>query len=239
MTSCELKYEPKSINDVVFNNPHYENKIKLIFQGFKTRHLFFSGSNGSGKTTLANLIAHNLTNHCPYLNLNESIETIMDQDDLYAYFMRIYNTARFSGSVEGDRIVVIFNELDKFKGSLDRLWTVMDRMKDELLIIITTNAPLIFENAIRSRCEKFNFTRITPEQFLARAQYILRQEQLILPDSHVLHYLNSMTIKTSDVRDYLSVLDQLIFMHQNGVALPATPYSNIKPTIRPSLSVIK
>jgi DNA polymerase-3 subunit gamma/tau len=240
MTKCEIKYEPKHINDVVFNNAFYEQQLKLIFQGYRTRHLFLCGTNGNGKTTIANLIAEELTRHCPFLLLNEEIEKILSQKDIYDYLMRVRQTASFSGASADDRVVIVFNELDKYEYSLDKLWTVMDRMKDDLLVIITTNYPMKFENAVRSRCEKFNFTRITPAEFLAKAQQILRQENLILSDSHVLHYLNSMTVKTSDVRDYLSVLDQLIFMMQKSLPLPQVPSSSEQLTQRqPTLTIAK
>lgn len=101
MTTCEVKYAPKKINDVVFNNAYYEQQIKLIFKGYKTRHLFLSGTNGNGKSTLADLIANELTNHCPYLLLNDSIEHVMSQSDLYTFFMNVRNAANMMGAVAG------------------------------------------------------------------------------------------------------------------------------------------
>jgi replication-associated recombination protein RarA len=238
MTVCEVKYAPKQINDVVFNNSVYEQQLKLIFQGFKTRHLFLSGANGSGKSTIAVLIAEELTRHCPDLLLNDSIDFVMSQNDIYEYFMRMKHIAYLAGAGDSDRLVIVFNELDKFEKSLGRLWTVMDRMKNELLVIITTNYPMKFENAIRSRCDKFHFTRITPAEFLERAQYILEQEQVILPDANVLHYLTTWTVKTSDVRDYMAVLDRLIFMSQHNMPLPAVPAAPAVSAV-PTLTIVK
>jgi replication-associated recombination protein RarA len=223
MTTCEIKYAPQHINDMVFNNAVYEQQLRMIFRGFKTRHLFLSGTNGNGKSTIAELVSEELTKHCPALLMNDSIEKLMAQKDLNDYFMLVRQTALLMGASNDDRVVIVLNELDKFTGSLDRLWTAMDRLKSELLVIITTNYPMKFENAIRSRCEKFHFTRITPAEFLNRAQFILKQEQLILPDADVLHYLTDFTVKTSDVRDYMSVLDRLIFMRQNNIPLPDVP----------------
>ena len=239
MTKCEIKYAPQSINDVVFNNAENERRLKMIFQGYKTRHLFFSGTNGVGKTLITDLVVNHLTSHCPTLLLNDPIEKVMAQDDLYIYFLNALHLAKLAGAKGDDRLVIVFNELDKYTGSLDKLWTVMDRMKDELLVIITTNYPMKFENAIRSRCAKFNFTRITPSDFLARAQFILKLENVQLPNSHVLHYLTTMSVVTSDVRDYLDVLDELIFSSQNNLPLPAVPTPQPVKTTQPVLSVVK
>jgi replication-associated recombination protein RarA len=236
MTKCEIKYAPKQINDVVFNNPENERRLKMIFQGFKTRHLFLSGTNGVGKTMIADLVVHHLTSHCPFLLIEDPIETIMAQDDLYIYFLNAIHFAKLAGANNGDRLVIVFHELDSYTKPLDKLWTVMDRMKDELLVIITTNYPMKFENAVRSRCAKYNFIRITPEDFVCRAQHILHQENIHLPDAHVLHYLKTMSVTTSDVRDYLDVLDDLIYSSQNNLPLPAIPVSQPK---QPTLSVAK
>lgn len=237
MTNCEIKYAPKNINEVVFNNAVYERQLKMIFSGYKPRHLFLSGTNGNGKSTIADLISEELTKQCPALLMNDSIEKLMAQKDLFDYFMLVRQTALLTGANIDDRLVIVLNELDKFTGSLDRLWTTMDRLKSELLVIITTNYPMKFENAIRSRCLKFHFTRITPAEFLNRAQYILTQEQLFLPDADVLHYLSTMTVKISDVRDYMSVLDELIFMSQNNIPLPVVPAP--QPLTTPVLTVVK
>ena len=239
MTKCEIKYAPQSINEVVFNIADNERRLKMIFQGFKTRHLFFSGTNGVGKTLITDLVVNHLTSHCPSLLIDESIEKVMAQDDLYIYFLNALHFAKLAGANDDDRLVIVFHELDKYEKSLDKLWTVMDRMKDELLIIITTNNPMKLENAVRSRCAKFNFTRFTPADFLARAQFILRQENIHLPNSHVLHYLKSMTVVTSDVRDYLDVLDDLIYSSQNNLPLPLVPPPQPVQPVQPVLTVVK
>ena len=240
MTSLEIKYEPSRIEDVVFNNKFDEQKINMIFKGHKTRHLLLCGANGTGKTTIANLIAEKLTNHCPNLLIEDSIEDIMSQHDLFSYFSRAHTLATLTGAKNDDRLVIIFNELDKYTGSLDRLWTVMDRMKDRLLIIITTNHPMKFEQAMRSRCEKYNFTRITPEDFLSRAQLILKNENIHLPDSDVLNFLTSRTVTTSDVRDYLAALDLILFMLKHNIELPSPPtHQNSSNSNKPNLCIVK
>jgi len=239
MTKCEVKYAPKHINDVVFNNAYTEQQLKMIFQGFKTDNLFLSGINGTGKTLISSLIVEHLTSHCPTLLISDPIEKVMVQQDIYAYFLNAHHLACLAGAANDDRVVIVFHELDKYTGSLDKLWTAMDRLKDHLLVIITTNDPMKFQNAVRSRCDKFNFTRITPSDFLSRAQYILTQEHVNLPDADVLHYLKSMTVTTSDVRDYCRVLDKLIFMSQNNLPLPAVPAVPAPQPVQPVLTVAK
>lgn len=239
--SFEIKYVPTSINDVVFTNTVTESKIKAIFQGYRTRSLFLWGTNGNGKTLVADLIAKHLTQHCPYLLDNKTIEQVMALDDIYLYVHNMKTFAQCSGAKSTDRVVMVFHELDEYKGSLSKLWTEMDRLKDDLMVIITTNNPMQFQNAVRSRCEKIEFNNVTPQHFVNRAQFILNAEGVNLSNSDVIHYLTTMTPKTRDVRDYLSAIEQIVFMSQNN-SLPAVPAVQAPPpqtVIKPSLKVVK
>ena len=240
--SFETTYAPTNINDVVFTNTLTEAKIKAVFQGYRTRSLFLWGTNGNGKTLVADLIAKHLTHHTPYLLDNKTIEQVMALDDIYQYVHNMKTFAMCSGAKSTDRIVMVFHELDEYKGSLSKLWTEMDRLKDDLLVIITTNNPMQFQNAVRSRCEKIEFNNVTPQHFVNRAQFILNAEGVNLTDTDVVHYLTAMTPKTRDVRDYLSVLEQVVFMSNNNF-LPAVPTTQVlapSPTVaKPSLTVVK
>lgn len=232
----EIKYKPKSIAEVVFNNAENERKLKLIFRGYRTGNLFLSGANGTGKTLIANLIVDHLTEHCPVLHLQDSIEEVMAQDDLRTYFINQLHLAQLAGATNTDRVVIVFNELDKYEKPLHRLWTAMDSLNDELLVIITTNNPMKLDNAIRSRCAKYHFTRITPDDFVHRAQIILHQEQIYLPNSDVLYYLENLSVTTSDVRDYHNVLEDLAFSYANNLPFPVVPVSQPK---QPALTILK
>lgn len=214
---CEIKYAPTSINDVVFTNTVTESGIKAIANGMPVSGLLLSGSNGNGKTTIANVIANELTKHCPALHWNDSVEKFLSYENIREAV--IGHTTYYRVTAK-DRAVVIFNELDKFKGRLDKLWLAMDVLKNDLLVIITTNDPMNIPLPLRSRCDKYDFRRVTPEEFLTRAQFILSAEGVTLPAADTLYYLGAMTSKVSDVRDYMRVLDKLIYMTQNAIALP-------------------
>lgn len=240
--SFETTYAPTNINDVVFTNAVTEAKIKAIFQGYRSRNLFLWGPNGNGKTLVADLIANHLTQHCPTLLDDKKIEQVMNEKDIYQYVHRIKTYALCAGAKSTDRVVMVFHELDEYEGSLSKLWTEMDRLKDDLMVIITTNNPMQFQNAVRSRCEKIEFNNVTPQNFVNRAQFVLNAEGVNLSNSDVVHYLTTMTPKTRDVRDYLSVLEQIVFMSRNN-SLPAVPVVQAppppQPVIKPSLKVVK
>jgi replication-associated recombination protein RarA len=150
----EIKYAPQNINDVVFNDPNTEVFMKMIVSGqYYCDNLMLYGTNGNGKTTIANLVAKALTGNSGLL-IQDTIEQFLDRDDLTTY---LSNTVQFYGDAQRQRCVVVFHELDKYSKCLSRLWTVMDDHKHQLMVIFTTNDPLKFENAVRSRCDKYEF----------------------------------------------------------------------------------
>jgi DNA polymerase-3 subunit gamma/tau len=220
------KHLPKSMSDVVFNDPNTEH-FMLAYEGGQMRcpHLLLYGTNGNGKTTVANLIAKALSDDGGLL-LSNTIEDFLRRSDLDQY---VYNTVFAFGRTH-NRAIIIFNELEQFSRNLGRLWTTMDKLEDKLLVIITTNEPQKLPDAIKSRCDKFAFKRITPEQFAPRAQRILLEEGLSLSVGEVASYLRTYSGAHSDVRDYLRTMDKMLSLHRSHM-LPAISVGASKPLL--------
>jgi replication-associated recombination protein RarA len=229
ITSCAEKYLPTSIQEVVFNNPNTEH-FMLAYESRDLRcpHLMLYGTNGNGKTTVANLLAKSLSSGGG-LWLRDTVEEFVKRADIRQY---LHNTVLTYGE-PNDRAVVVFNELEQFSRNLARLWAIMDANEDKLLVIITTNEPAKFQNAIKSRCDKYEFSRITPVHFASRAQQILEQEGLHLSVKDVSAYLQKYTGAHSDVRDYLRTLDKMLSLYRGGRLEPINASA-----VRPTLTVV-
>jgi DNA polymerase III gamma/tau subunit len=76
---------------------------------------------------------------------------------------------------------------------------------------------------VKSRCDKYEFTRITPAVFAPRAQSILQHEGLTLTVDEVKQYLQRYTTAHSDVRDYLRVMDKILSLDRAGMLPPPKP----------------
>jgi replication-associated recombination protein RarA len=216
----EIKYAPKTINDVVFNDPNTEFFIKAIVSGnYSCDNLMLYGSNGNGKSTIANMVAKVLTGNS-YLLIQDTIEKFLGREDLSNY---LSNTTYWSDGAQRQRCVVVFHELDKYSKSLSRLWTIMDDHKDQLMVIFTTNDPMKFENAVRSRCDKYEFTQISPTEFAPRAQHILQQEGVVMTLAEVIKNLEKYTGSNRDVRDYLRTIDKMLALKSAGLLKATSP----------------
>lgn len=229
----QTKYAPQSMQDVVFNDLNSEFFLNQIAHGeMPCTHLMLHGTSGNGKTCIANIIAQSLTNNSALL-LNYSIEEFLKLKDIE---LILHNTRAFYSSKPTDRCVIVFHELDKYKGSLARLWQIMDEFEELLMIIFTTNNATDFETPVISRCDKYEFTQIAPDVFANRAQQILRLEGIPLSRSEVIHYLTTYTGHMCDVRDYMRTIDKIVALNACG-RLPTAPTTSIQR--KPTLSVAK
>jgi DNA polymerase III subunit gamma/tau len=224
----EIKYAPQTINEVVFNDPNTEVFMKMIVLGqYSCDNLMLYGTNGNGKSTIANLVAKALTDGTGLL-IQDSIEEFLGRDDLSTY---LSNTIQFFGDAQRQRCVVVFHELDKYSKSLSRLWTLMDDHKDKLMVIFTTNDPMKFENAVRSRCDKYEFTQISPNEFAPRAQHILQQEGVVMTLAEVTKNLEKYTGGNRDVRDYLRIIDKMLALKAAGHLKSLTQTNPARPQL--------
>jgi replication-associated recombination protein RarA len=196
----------------------------IIAKKFKPLHLMLYGTSGNGKTSIANIIARELTQDSG-LWLKHSIQEFLAIEDLHDFLER---NQRAYGASASDRCVIVFHELDKYKRDLSKLWTAMDEREDMLMVIFTTNNPTDFETPILSRCTKYEFTKIEPSVFAHRAQSILSQEGVSLSLNDVTQYLTKYTGHAADVRTYMQVIDQMLFLHSVGL-LPALQKQPFKP----------
>ena len=208
MTNFYEKYRPQSLDDIVFSDSDTEFMLKSIaLRDRHCDHLLLHGTNGSGKTSCAELIAKALTNNEGLL-LRESYDDFFKHKELAEY---VYRNTFFYKSKSDDRSVIIFNELDK-NTKLHNLWMLMDDAKSNLLVIATTNNPMQIDVAVRSRCEKHEFKRITPLQFAPRALKIFEEENLDLDLKTVHQYLLQHSNAASDVRDYMRTVEMLVLL---------------------------
>jgi replication-associated recombination protein RarA len=232
--AAQTKYAPQSMNDVVFNDPNTEFFLKKIALGeMPCTHLMLYGTSGNGKTCIAKIISELLTRNSGLL-LKYSIEDFLKLNDLEVI---LSNTITFYAENSTDRCVIVFHELDKHRGSLARLWTIMDDYEKSLMVIFTTNNPIDFEAPVISRCDKYEFTQIPPVAFANRAQHILSIEGISLSRSEVIHYLTTYTGHMCDVRDYMRTIDKIIALNAAGRLPPAPQTRNIQS--KPTLTVAK
>lgn len=210
------KYAPQSLDDVIYSSKALEARIKAYRRGIIDGHMILQGPNGTGKSTIARLLPHDIVNGSATIE-DKDYDDLLNQKDLKGYLKNLCSMNRLSVQ---NKVFLVFEEFDNAKVNLDKLWTAMDVCSNEMQVIISTNHPMKIHKSIRSRCDNIFVDKLTAAQVLPRAQFILQNEGLNLPDEYVLAYLQTADWR-GDLRQYMRMLDDLLALQAMTMPLPA------------------
>ena len=220
------KYAPTSLADVIYPNSATQMRVNAYVSGAFSGNIIFHGSNGTGKSSVANLLPYAIDGMDAHVE-TKSFDELMEIKDLNGYIKRLASIVRIS---QGSKYFLVMHEMDNLKGRADKLWTAIDDVAADIMLIITTNEPAKIHKSLSSRCKIIEFPAISPSAFLARAQYILKAEGVHMADSDVLGHLQEQA-RTGDMRRYFDVLDDLVFLQLQGIPAPK-PVKPKKPPLR-------
>lgn len=208
--NTEIKYRPKSIDEFVFADDKVKQKVERYVRGGALRPVILHGTHGTGKSLLSNLIPKAIDGVDVQINkinaedLNSSKE-VRGQFVRSSHFDSLFQP---EGQSRNYNIVDEANEAIKAKGALRQS---LDAMNGRDLTIFTTNAYGNLDSGLRSRCEAIQVLPVPADRFHSRAQQILRNEGVVLPDEVVLTVLESVYEAHKDNREYYKALDELIY----------------------------
>jgi replication-associated recombination protein RarA len=208
--NTEIKYMPKSIDEFVFANDKLKLKVERYARGDALRPLILHGTHGTGKSLLSKLIPKAIEGdgvqltkiHAEDLN---STKEIRSQFVRSSHFDSLFQP---EGQSRNYNIIDEANEVFKGKSALRES---IDAMNGRDLTIFTTNEVGKMDVGLLSRCEVVEVPPVPAERFLPRAQEILRDEGVVLPDEVVLSVLESVYEAHKDNREYYKALDELIY----------------------------
>ena len=229
--SLYRKYRPKTFSDVVGQ----EVVVKILKNSIlnnKISHAYiFSGPRGTGKTSIAKIFSKavnclnttdgDLCNNCE--NCLQYIDEEIDIIEIDAAsnngvdeIREIRNNVKLM-PVHLKYKVYIIDEVHMLSTSAFNalLKTLEEPPKHVIFILATTEFNKIPATVI-SRCQKFDFKKITNKQIEDRLKYILEQEKKSLNGEVI-----SLIAKLSDggLRDAINMLDQVISLEKENVTV--------------------
>lgn len=215
------KWRPMTFDDVISQQQTTDTLKNQIMSG-KTAHAYlFTGSRGTGKTTCARILAkavncRNMKDGNPCLECdicrdadsgaltdiveidaasNNGVDNIRDLRDA-----AVYTPDR------GQYKIYIIDEVHMLSaGAFNALLKIMEEPPPYIKFILATTEIHKVPATILSRCQRFDFRRIKPEDIASRLKFIAEQEQLTLTDGGA-----AMIAKLADggMRDAVSLLDR-------------------------------
>lgn len=214
------KWRPQTFNDVVGQKNITATLANEVENGSVTHAYLFTGSRGTGKTTCAKILAKAVNclnpqqgDPCNVCDICIAIdnEAIMDVVELDAAsnngvesIREMVDEAVFTPVKAKYRVYIIDEAHMLTAAASNAFLKTLEEPPKHVIFILATTDPQKLLQTIRSRCQRFDFRRIGPQDIAQRLAYIAQQEGFTLDEDAA-----ALIARIADgaLRDAVSLLD--------------------------------
>ena len=215
------KWRPKTFEDVVGQEHITETLKRQVADGRLSHAYLFTGTRGTGKTTCAKILAKavncehpvngNPCNCCPSCVGIESggfldvLELDAASNNGVEQIRALRDEAAYAPANVKKRVYIVDEVHMLTTSAFNALLKILEEPPEHLMFILATTELHKVPATILSRCQRFSFRRITPEEVQARLSYVAEQEGIDLRNDGA-----ELLSRLADgaLRDGLSLLDQ-------------------------------
>ena len=214
------KYRPKNFDEVV-GQEHITATLKQEIASGRIGHAYlFTGSRGTGKTSCSKIIAKAVNcpnqhdgNPCGVCDICKGIDdgSVLDVTEIDAAsnngvdnIRQLREEANFTPAQVSYRVYIIDETHMLSVGAFNALLKIMEEPPEHVIFILATTEVHKIPATILSRCQRFDFKRISPSVIAARVRWVCEQEGIqIEPEAADL----IASLAEGGMRDALSLLD--------------------------------
>ena len=226
------KYRPQTIEQIV-GQEHIKKALANAIQMDRISHAYlFTGPRGTGKTSTARIFAKSLNcekgptispcNECENCkNITNSIP--IDVIEIDAASNRSVNDADeiiqkvALAPVQSRYKIYIIDEVHMLTNQAFNalLKTLEEPPKNVIFILATTEVHKVLDT-IKSRCQRFDFKRITTDDIAKHLRYISDKESINITDDALAYIAQN---SAGGMRDSIALLDQLSVLNSTDSAI--------------------
>lgn len=219
------KWRPQNFNDV-YGQPHVTKTLQNQLCSGRISHAYlFTGSRGTGKTTCAKILSKAVNclspidgNPCNECEICRGIDngSILDVIEIDAAsnngvdnIRDLREEANFTPANAKYRVYIIDEVHMLSIGAFNALLKTLEEPPSHVIFILATTEIHKLPSTILSRCQRFDFKRIAPEDITSRLLYVAEKENVKLTENAA-----NLIARIADggMRDALSLLDRCFAM---------------------------
>lgn len=216
------RFRPQTFDDIVEQKEAVTALRQSITDGRIGHAYLFCGQHGTGKTTIAKVFARavncehpvngNPCNECPTCKgiLNGSILDVIEMDaasnNSVDNIRQITEQVNFAPSAARYKVYIIDEVHMLSQGAFNALLKTLEEPPKHVIFLFATTEVHKIPSTILSRCQRYDFKRISREKIIDRLRYVADKESIPVEDEAL-----SLIAAQSDgaMRDALTLLDQM------------------------------
>lgn len=217
-----LTYRPQTFDEVAGQKAIVRTLKNALSTGKMAHAYLFAGPRGTGKTTMARLFAKALDceeglghqcNHCSNcLAISEGshpdvIEIDAASNNGVDQVRDLIDKVKYA-PIKGKYKVYIIDEVHMMStGAFNALLKTLEEPPENVIFILCTTEPYKVLPTILSRCQRFDFSKLSDEEMRGKLLEVLASEKTEYDEAGVKAVI---ALADGGMRDALSILDQVL-----------------------------